>query len=107
MKNKLHKIQVKVQIEIREEAKDSFVATCPQLGCIFVQGETQEEAYIHVQEAIDLYVMTSIEHGDPIPDDVVISHEVTTVRDKVKNIPIKKLVTELDITSDYAIAASA
>lgn len=38
-----HIFEVKVLMKLEKEADDSYVVTCPQLGCIFVH-EASEEA---------------------------------------------------------------
>lgn len=46
-----------------------WVIECPSLpGCIS-QGVTREEAIENIKEAIELYIESLIEHGDPIPED--------------------------------------
>ncbi len=46
-----------------------FVVEVPSLpGCIS-QGKTREEALENIQEAIELYVETLIEDGEPVPED--------------------------------------
>ena len=75
---KTHRLVVKVQIDVHQEAEDSYVATCPQLGCIFVHEETEEAALRYVREAIESYMLTCIEHGDPLPEDVVVSRQLTS-----------------------------
>jgi predicted RNase H-like HicB family nuclease len=46
----------------------AFVAEVPELpGCV-AHGSTQESALGNVQEAITLWIDTSKEYGDPIPE---------------------------------------
>lgn len=68
-----HSRTVKVQVELWKEGEDSYVATCPQLGCIFVHEESGEAAYRHAREAIEAYLETAIEYGDPIPEEVMVN----------------------------------
>ena len=91
--------QVNVLIEILQEEEDCFTATCPQLGCIFVQEETLSDALFYAKEAIDLYFQSSIEHEDPVPDEVVISREVSEVS---PTLPVK-----FNFASAYATSAVA
>lgn len=50
-----------------------YVVEVPSLpGCIS-QGKTREEALLNIQEAIELYIESLIEDGEPIPAD---SYEV-------------------------------
>ena len=45
-----------------------FVADVPQLpGCI-AHGSSQEEALKNANEAIQLWIDTALEYGDPIPE---------------------------------------
>lgn len=47
-----------------------WVVECPSLpGCIS-QGETKEEALGNIKEAIQAYIETLIEDGEPVPEDV-------------------------------------
>lgn len=102
-----HRLLVKVEIEMRQEGKDSFVATCPQLGCIFVHEETEEAAYSHAREAIDAYMFASLEHGDPIPESVVVSHEVTDAPSRPQTLQKVAPKRELALSSTYDVAVSA
>lgn len=98
-----HLLKVKVQIEMRKEADDSFVATCPQLGCIFVHEETEEAAYRHACDAIDSYLRMSIKHSDPIPDSVVVRHDVQTEMPRLPS-PAESSISTLEVTRDLAVA---
>ena len=98
-----HLLKVKVGIEMQKEAEDSYVVTCPQLGCIFVHEESEEAAYRHVREAIEAYLHTSLEHDDPIPEGVVVSHKVVTAPTKTTKIAPAPPV-ELALTSSYDFA---
>lgn len=61
-------MQYKVYYERDEDGV--FVATCPSLpGCVS-QGHTREEARRNIQEAIELYLESLREHGDPVPPGV-------------------------------------
>ncbi len=110
MPRQRHRLTVKVQIEMKREGKDSFVATCPQLGCIFVHEETEEAAFRHAREAIDAYMLSSLEHGDPIPESVVVSHEVTEVasrpRGRREGQQEVSPTRELALSSMYDVAVS-
>ena len=101
-----HRLRVKVQIELLKEADDSYVATCPQLGCIFVHEATEEATFRAAFEAIEAYLMTSVKHDDPIPDEVLLSHEIKT--DKQFLLPSPKTArpppATLEFTRDLAIA---
>lgn len=42
---------------------------CPSLPGCLSQGKTRDEAINNIKEAIELYIETLQEHGDPIPED--------------------------------------
>lgn len=45
-----------------------FIAEAPELAGCIAHGETQESALANVQEAIQLWISTAKEFGDPIPE---------------------------------------
>ncbi|MBE9117631.1 type II toxin-antitoxin system HicB family antitoxin [Lusitaniella coriacea LEGE 07157] len=50
------------------EIDRAFISKAPELhGCI-AHGNTQEAALTHIQEAIQLWIDTAKEFGDPIPE---------------------------------------
>jgi predicted RNase H-like HicB family nuclease len=46
---------------------DAFIAEVPELPGCMAHGETQEAALANVREAVDLWIETAREFGDPIP----------------------------------------
>jgi len=60
----------KYRILIEPEEEGGYHAWCPALPGCHVQGETKEEALKNLKEAIELYLESLKEHGEPIPDDV-------------------------------------
>ncbi len=46
---------------------DAFVAEVPELPGCMAHGPTQDEALVNIREAMDLWIETSKEFGDPIP----------------------------------------
>ena len=57
-----------VIVEPAEEG--GYTVYCPSLhGCVS-QGETLEETITNIKEAIELYIESLEEHGDPIPPDI-------------------------------------
>jgi len=98
-----HILKVRVQIELRKEADDSYIITCPQLGCIFVHEVSEEAAYRAAREAVEAYMRTSTAHDDPIPDEVVISHEIQEDRPLLPP-PELASISTLEITRDLAVA---
>ena len=49
-------------------ADDSFVAEVPELPGCMAHGPTQEAALANVNQAMDLWIETAQEFGDPIPE---------------------------------------
>jgi predicted RNase H-like HicB family nuclease len=45
-----------------------FVAEVPQLPGCMAHGNTQEAALVHANEAMQLWIDTAREFGDPIPE---------------------------------------
>ena len=45
-----------------------FVAEAPELPGCMAHGKTQEAALRNIQEAIDLWIETAREFGDPVPE---------------------------------------
>ena len=46
---------------------DAFVAEVPELPGCMAHGPTQDEALSNIREAMDLWIETAKEFGDPIP----------------------------------------
>lgn len=92
-------LSVKVRLEIIKEAEDSFVVTCPQIGCIFVHEETEEAAIRAAQDAVEVYIEMSLKHGDPIPPEIIQRRE---------EVPRPRRRTSaratLDVANDIAVA---
>ena len=44
-----------------------YIADVPELPGCMAHGDTYESALAHVREAIDLWIKTAKEFGDPIP----------------------------------------
>ncbi len=47
---------------------DAFVAEAPELPGRLAHGGTQEAALEHINQAVDLWLKTAREFGDPIPE---------------------------------------
>ena len=54
-----------------------WLAEVPSLPGCHTQGETKEEAMANIKEAIESYIASLEEDGEPIPDDVNV--ELVTV----------------------------
>ena len=50
------------------EADGAFVAEVPQLPGCMAHGDTQEAALDSVNQAMDLWIDTAREFGDPVPE---------------------------------------
>jgi len=58
---------MKFRIVIETDEDGVFVASCPSLPGCHSQGATRAEAVANVQEAVEVYLESLREHGDPIP----------------------------------------
>jgi len=47
---------------------EAFIAEAPELSGCMAHGKTQDEALKNVKEAIQLWIDTANEFGDPIPE---------------------------------------
>ncbi|MBC7461867.1 MAG: type II toxin-antitoxin system HicB family antitoxin [Thermoleophilia bacterium] len=54
-------------VVVEQDEDGWFVATCPSLNHVASQGETVQEALEHLKEAMEVYIETLRDHGDPIP----------------------------------------
>ena len=61
----MHKYEVIIYWSNEDEA---FVAEVPELPGCAAHGDTQQAALQHINEAIDLWLETAREFGDPIPE---------------------------------------
>ena len=50
------------------EEDQAFVAEVPELPGCMAHGSIHEEALANIREAIDLWIQTAKEFGDPIPE---------------------------------------
>ena len=60
-----------------EPDEDKWSAYCPALlkQGASTWGNTEEEALQHIHEVVQMVVQTFMEDGEPIPEDVLVSHE--------------------------------
>ena len=58
---------MKFRILIEPDEEGVFVASCPSLPGCHSQGRTRDEARANIQEAVELYLESLREHGEPIP----------------------------------------
>lgn len=61
--------QVTYRVLLNKEPEGGFTVTVPTLpGCITF-GETMDEAIANAKEAVELYLESLTEHGEPIPNE--------------------------------------
>ena len=104
---KPHTLNISVEMNLEKEAKDSYTVTCPQLGCIFVHEASKEAAIQYAREAIDEYIEISLEHGDPIPADIVVNNTIDADKPRVNLSRPRKGIrftgaTTLTVTQSYS-----
>lgn len=58
---------MKYRIVIEQDEVGVFVASCPSLPGCHSQGTSRAEAMANVREAVEVYLESLREHGDPIP----------------------------------------
>ena len=61
----MHKYEI---IIYWSDANGTFVAEVPELPGCAAHGDTQEAALAQISQAMDLWVETAREFGDPIPE---------------------------------------
>ena len=61
----------RVRIGVVPDSDNQFYGFCPDLGCIHVAADTEEEALRLAVDAVASYLAMSIRHGDPIPIGVI------------------------------------
>jgi len=71
-------------ILIEPNDPDGYLVTCPALPGLVTQGDTLDEAYEMAQDAIQIYVESLIEDGEPVPQDrITMPVRVSIRNDKV------------------------
>ena len=61
---------LRIRIVVMRE-DEGYCASCPELGCIHVYGDSREEALAAAKDAVRVYLDMSIAHGDPIPIGII------------------------------------
>jgi predicted RNase H-like HicB family nuclease len=61
----MHKYEVIIYWSNDDE---SYVAEVPELPGCMAHGDTHESALAHANEAIELWIATATEFGDPVPE---------------------------------------
>ncbi len=63
----MHMVFLNYRILLRKESEGGYTVTVPSLqGCVTF-GDTIDDAITNAKEAIELYLESLREHGDPIP----------------------------------------
>lgn len=60
------------RIEIEQEEDGRWSAEVPTLPGCATWGYTKEEALKSIQEAAQLYIVSLLEHGEPVPTDAFV-----------------------------------
>ena len=60
----------KIRIVIESDG-DGFYAFCPDLDCVHVYGDTDDDAFDNAKDAAVAYLAMTLRHGDPIPAGIV------------------------------------
>lgn len=68
-------------VVVEQDEDGGFVAVCPSLNYVASQGESVEEAVANVKEAMEVYIETLREHGDPVPVPRLVSTSAVNVAD--------------------------
>ena len=58
-------------ILIEPNEPDGYLVTCPALPGLVTEGDTLDEAYTMAQDAIQAYLESLVENGEPIPHDKI------------------------------------
>jgi len=62
---------MKYRVYLEQDEEGVFVATCPALpGCVS-QGRTRAEATENIREAIEGYLKSLNQHGEPAPPSIL------------------------------------
>jgi predicted RNase H-like HicB family nuclease len=70
---------LKYRVEIEQDEDGAYVARCPALPGCLSQGATRDEALANVREAIEGYVESLRDHGEPVPPPI--TEEILEISD--------------------------
>ena len=70
MHMQIREIKLKVRVVI-EQDDEGFMAYCPDLEGVAVEGSTRSDIDVHINDAIAGYVESLLKHNDPIPVGIV------------------------------------
>lgn len=68
LKKKLTQYNLPVFIEPCEEG--GYFASCPSLPGCFIEADTIPQAIEYLEDAVEKFIQSYKEHGDPLPDEV-------------------------------------
>ncbi|MEW5980818.1 MAG: type II toxin-antitoxin system HicB family antitoxin [Acidobacteriota bacterium] len=89
--------QVKLAVAVIVEPDgDEFHAFCPALKGLHVSGGSVPEALENAKEAVELYLMSLVKHGDPFP----IGPDLTTEQERQHEqfqVPVGALLRNLEL----------
>jgi predicted RNase H-like HicB family nuclease len=57
------------QVILYQDEDGVWIVECPSLPGCHSDGETYAEALANIQEAIELWIESALEHGEEIPED--------------------------------------
>jgi len=56
------------KVVLEPDPEGGYVVTCPTLPGCYSQGDTLDEAFSNIREAIELCLEDMEAHGEPLPD---------------------------------------
>jgi antitoxin HicB len=62
---------MKYRVFLEQDEDGVFVATCPALSGCVSQGQTRSGATENIREAIEGYLKSLRQHGDPVPPSIL------------------------------------
>ncbi len=66
-------------VVVEEDEDGAFLAICPALQGCYAEGETPEEAMLHIEDAIRLHIADRRERGEPLYKEVMTSQVAVAV----------------------------
>ena len=67
----MNRCLLRFRVDVERDG-DGYYATCPDLGCVHVFVETEDEIREAIEDAARAYLAMTIRHGDSIPDGIVV-----------------------------------
>lgn len=106
----MKEIHIKIRVVIeKDHEEDLFVAHCPDLQAVAVEGKTVEEVKRLITDAAVGYVLSLMKHGDSIPIGVVHRQSVFKVlfdklREKLHSSESLDYIQDLSLPINHAAA---